>query len=284
MNNETETYDDVEREWNRLVRDAYHSLEFLVTMHHIRKYFPPSGKILDAGGGPGRYSIELCRAGYNVVLLDLSPKCLALAKDKFKSESKAVQNRLLEFVLGDIQDLSRFEANHFDAVLCLGGPLTHISNETERITNETGRITNETGRITAMSELVRVAKPDAVVCISVVGLLAAFRTILQRYSHELLEPSFQTLVSQGDGTVGGVWWHFFRADELRELAESCGLTTIQMAGCEGLSTGLRDATNLLKQDEAKWQRWVELVLSTSAEPSVVDMGEHILYVGRAPKR
>jgi ubiquinone/menaquinone biosynthesis C-methylase UbiE len=128
MNNATETYDDVEREWNRLVRDAYHSLEFLVTMHHIRKHFPPGGKILDAGGGPGRYSIELCRAGYNVVLFDLSPKCIATAKDKFKSEPEAVQNRLLEFVLGDIRDLSRFETNHFDAVLCLGGPLTHISD------------------------------------------------------------------------------------------------------------------------------------------------------------
>ena len=265
MDKATETYDDVEREWNRLVRDAYHSLEFLVTMRHIRKHFPSSGTILDAGGGPGRYSIEFCRAGYNVVLLDLSPKCIAVAKDKFKSESKAVQNRLLEFVLGDIRDLSRFETNHFDAVLCLGGPLTCISDEAERTT--------------AMSELVRVAKPDAVVCISVVGLLAAFRTILVRVSHELLEPSFQTLVSHGDATVGGVWWHFFRADELRELAESCGLTTIQMAGCEGLSTGLQDATNLLKQDEAKWQRWVELVLSTSTEPSVVDMGAHILYIG-----
>ena len=134
-----------------------------------------------------------------------------------------------------------------------------------------------------MSELVRVARPDAVVCISVMGCLATFRTILVRVSHELLEPSFQTLVSQGDTTVGGSWWHFFRADELRELAESCGLTTIEMAGCEGLSTGLKEATNLVAQEEKKWKRWVELAIETSAEPAVVDMSEHILYVGRASK-
>ena len=57
-----------------------------------------------------------------------------------------------------------------------------------------------------------------------------------------------------------------------------------MAGCEGLSTGLPEATNRLGEDEAKWRRWVELVLETSAEPAVVDMAEHILYVGRVSKR
>ena len=60
-------------EWNRLVMDAYHSLEFLLMMHYLRKYLPETGKILDAGGGPGRYAIELCRAGYAVILLDIDP-------------------------------------------------------------------------------------------------------------------------------------------------------------------------------------------------------------------
>ncbi|MDE0084481.1 MAG: hypothetical protein OXU23_02120 [Candidatus Poribacteria bacterium] len=43
-------------EWNRLVKDAYNSLEFLLTMHHLRKHLPETGRILDAGGGPGRYT------------------------------------------------------------------------------------------------------------------------------------------------------------------------------------------------------------------------------------
>jgi hypothetical protein len=62
------------------------------------------------------------------------------------------------------------------------------------------------------------------------------------------------------------------------FAESLQLA---MAGCEGLSTGLAEATNLLGQDEAKWDRWVELVVETSSEPAVVDMAEHILYIGHA---
>lgn len=262
-----EYYDrNAEREWRRLEKDPYHSLELLVTMHCVPKHFPPNGKVLDAGGGPGRYSIELCRAGYEVVLLDISSGLLAIAEEKFRSEPEPVRNRLLEFVLGDIRDLSRFGADYFDAVLCLGGPLTHISDEA--------------GRITAVSEHVRVAKPGAVVYVSVMGYLAVLRTILLRFSDELLEPSFQTLIEKGDTIPSGSIWHFFRADGLRRLAESCGLMTLEMAGCEGLSATLCEATNAIAQDEVKWRRWVDLVLETSAEPAVVDMAEHILYIGR----
>jgi ubiquinone/menaquinone biosynthesis C-methylase UbiE len=259
---------DPNREWQRLTRDPYHSLEFLVTMHYLRKHLPPTGRVLDAGSGPGRYAIELCRAGYEVALLDVSSELIATAQEKFRSEPETVQKRLLEFAVGDVRDLSQFETNQFDAVLCLGGPLTHTSVEADRLG--------------AVSELVRVAKPGAIVSIAVIGYLAVLRTILVRFSDDLLVPSFEELVARGD-TIGatGTLWHFFRADELRQLAESCGLKTVGMAGCEGLSTGLAEATNLLRQDEAKWERWVDLVLETSTEPTVVDMAEHILYIGRA---
>lgn len=255
-------------EWNRLVKDAYNSLEFLVTLHYLRKHLPESGRILDAGGGPGRYALELCRAGYDVVLLDIDPTYTAFAEEKIELEPKSVSDRLVASVVGDIRDLSRFNTNDFDAVLCLGGPLTHISDETERIQ--------------ATSELVRVAKPGAIVCIAVVGYLAMLRTVLSRFSYELITPPYSELIKEGKGNnlVGDSLWHFFRASELQQLAESCGLTTLEMVGCEGLSTGLFEATNTVAEDPAKWERWVELVLETASEPAIVDMAAHILYIGR----
>ena len=270
MGTVTELYDqNAEREWQRLVKDPYHTIEFRVVMHHLLKHLPPVGTILDAGGGPGRYSIELCKHGYEVVLLDLSPGNITLARDKFSLRPKEVQNKLLEAVVGDIRDLSRFETGSFDAVLCLGGPLTHISGAD--------------GGSRAVSELARVAKSGAVIYIEVVGYLAVLRTILLEFSYELLEPPFEKLVQEGDA-IGPTksMWHFFRADEIRQLAESHGLETVEMAGCQGLSTGLIEATNALAQDEAKWKVWVDLLLRTSTEPAVVDMAEHILYVGRVP--
>ena len=56
--------DSGSEEWRRLVKDPYHRLEFDTTLHFLERYLPPSGGILDAGGGPGRYSIELARRGY----------------------------------------------------------------------------------------------------------------------------------------------------------------------------------------------------------------------------
>jgi SAM-dependent methyltransferase len=258
-----------EREWIRLVRDPYHTLEFTVTWHYLRQFLPPQGFILDAGGGPGRYALELCRAGYDVVLLDLSSGLVSFARDRFEEEPEGVRRRLRDVIVGDIQDLSRFGAAAFDAVLCLGGPLTHISSAA--------------GRQKALSELARVAKPGAVVYISVMGYLAVLRTILSRFSHELVEPGFRRFLETGDttGTTGTVW-HFFRADELRESAESHGLMTLDMAGCEGLSTGLAEATNALAGDAARWEQWEQVVLQTASQPAVVDMAEHILYIGRKP--
>jgi ubiquinone/menaquinone biosynthesis C-methylase UbiE len=258
---------EVEREWMRLVKDTYHSLEYTVTWRYLRKHLPPSGVVLDAGGGPGRYSRELCRAGYQVVLLDLSPGCIAMARDKFAEEPEAVRERLLEATVGDVRDLSVLETDHFDAVLCLA-PLSHISDGADRHR--------------ALLELVRVAKPGAMVSLSVMGYLAVLRTVMAICSDELLSPKFPALLEQGNDhhAPGGMVWHFFRAEEIRQCAESCGLETIEMAGCQGLSTGLEDATNRLAEDRAKWKLWLDVVVRTSAEPAVVDMAEHILYVGR----
>ncbi|MEM3695337.1 MAG: class I SAM-dependent methyltransferase [Candidatus Bathyarchaeia archaeon] len=44
-------------------RDPYHQIEFNVTMHLLKKYLPKEGLVLDAGGGPGRYTIELAKQG-----------------------------------------------------------------------------------------------------------------------------------------------------------------------------------------------------------------------------
>ena len=69
-----------EREWARLER---HRTEFAVTMRALAAYLPrPPARVLDCGGGPGRYAIELARRGYQVTLFDLSSACLKLAETK----------------------------------------------------------------------------------------------------------------------------------------------------------------------------------------------------------
>ena len=74
-----------DREWSRLESGAQHRLEYLVTLNVLRRHLPPpqqSVHVLDAGGGPGRYTIALAERGYRVTVLDLSPRLLEIAQSR----------------------------------------------------------------------------------------------------------------------------------------------------------------------------------------------------------
>jgi len=271
-----EFYDThAEREWKRLFRDAYHRLEFIVTAHFLEKYLPKTGFVLDAGGGPGRYSIELAKKGYSVVLLDLSTQCLELAKKKIARAR--VKDKVEQIVEGSVTDMSMFDDEQFDAVLCLG-PFSHLIEKRQREK--------------AASEVVRVAKTGAPLFISVISLYGVFREVLQRLQHELTEPEHEELFSHGihrwhkprrkreHGFPDAYFWH---PKELKELFESKGVKTLQMATCEGLSSHLQAETNKLYRDKEKWEKWKTLILKTCTDPILLGVGEHFLYVGKKQK-
>ena len=87
----------------------------------------PSARILDIGGGPGRYAIELTRQGYEVTLVDLSDECLRLCAQK-AAEQGAEPAAMIQ---GDARDLSTFGDAALDAVL-LFGPLCHLLSARDR--------------------------------------------------------------------------------------------------------------------------------------------------------
>ena len=259
---------DPEREWIRLERSAFHTIEFRVTMHYLRKYLQPASMVLDAGGGPGRYSLALCRDGHQVVLLDLSKGLIDWAVRKADAEPQEVRQRLVSAEVGDIRDLTRFPDGRFDATLCLGGPLSHIPDDA--------------GRHRAVGELVRVTTPGGIVAISVIGYLAMLRSVLLDFSFELVDPAYVSLRPRGDALMKGNVTHFFRARELDDLCRDAGLLRLDLAGCEGLSSNLEEATNRVAEDPEKWRAWLDLVFETSSDSSIADLSEHILYVGRKP--
>lgn len=46
-----------EEKWERLTESFKNSLEFANTTDYLDRYLPESGRVLDAGGAAGRYSI-----------------------------------------------------------------------------------------------------------------------------------------------------------------------------------------------------------------------------------
>ena len=257
-------------EWKRLKQDAYHQLEFIVTNHFLAKFLPKKGLVLDAGGGPGRYTIELAKKGYDVVLLDLVKEMLEIAKRQVNKER--VQHKVKRMVEGSVTDLSTFIDETFDAVLCLGGPLSHLLNSDQRET--------------AAKELVRVAKKRAPLFVSVIGRFGLLKTILKGFSEEMkycrhhLEVGDYTPGVQGKGFTAA---HWFTPEELQGLFENQNVETLDIVALEGLSSHLEEATNRLYEDKEKWNMWVDIVIRTCNQPSIVGTAEHILYVGKKRK-
>ncbi|MFQ5758066.1 MAG: class I SAM-dependent methyltransferase, partial [Candidatus Bathyarchaeia archaeon] len=223
------------------------------------------------GGGPGRYTVELAKRGYDVVLLDLVKEMLEIAGRQIRKEG--IQSRVKEVIEGSVTDLSMFGDETFDAVLCLGGPLSHLLTIEERAA--------------ATQELVRVAKRDAPLFVSVIGRLGVLKTILLEFREEIrycrhhLEVGDYIPGVTGNGFTAA---HWFLPEELQELFEKQNVETLDLVGLEGLSSHLEEATNELYKDREKWKMWMEIIIKTCNHPSVVGTAEHILYVGRKQKR
>jgi ubiquinone/menaquinone biosynthesis C-methylase UbiE len=226
------------------------------------------GLILDAGGGPGRYSIELAKLGYNVVLLDLSPEMLEVAKRQIRTSG--VQDKVKHAIQGSIDDLSRFKDDSFDAVTCLGGPLSHIVDEDRRER--------------AIDELIRVAKKDAPIFVSVIGRSAVLVSELVNFPKEIeVKEVFQSVRDTGDyyGGYGFAPCHFYLPEELKESFEKRGIRVLEMVGLEGLASGHRRETNRLhKKYPEAWKIWWKTHLGTCSHPTSVGISEHFMIICR----
>ena len=256
----------VRAEWRRLVKNSYHRLEFDTTLHFLNKYLPEAGFLLDAGGGPGRYTLELAKQGYDLVLLDATQANLDFARRQVNRQG--LKNRVKQITTGSIVDLSRFDDETFDAVLCTGGPLSHVLDPQDRQK--------------AVSELVRVAKPGAPIFVSVIGKLAVLVVILMESDYEIGMPHYQHLLETGDylGGHGFTACHFYLPEELRQEFTRQGLQILELIGLEGISTQHIHQVNQLAKDKLRYQVWLETHIHTCTHAGAVAISEHMLIVCR----
>lgn len=256
-----------QREWKRLERDAYHRLESATMMHYLEKYLPSNGLVLDAGGGPGRYTVNVAKMGYHVILLDFSAELLEEAKKQIKKAR--VERKIDQVVHGTICDLSSFDDEAFDAVLCLGGPLSHVVKKAERER--------------AIDELIRVAKKGAPIFVSVIGRPALLVTELVRFPQEIELEIFPRIRDTGDyyGGCGFAPCHFYDPEELKNEFEKKGVAVLEMVGLEGLASGHPKETNrLFKERPNSWKIWWQTHLKTCLLPTSVGISEHFMIVCR----
>ena len=280
-------YDEFgEHEWERLERDPVTRMEFENTVDYLGQYLPDAGRVLDVGGASGRYAVWLAErgrrttsdcsseptdsdAGYNVTLVDVSETQVELAREN--AAERGLADRITAEV-GDVRDL-RFRDEKFDAVCCLGGPLSHVVDDDERAT--------------AMRELRRVAAPDAPVFVSVISRFAPLRDIVKfnlESSHGLLAPiaedgkyTAERVAEHADGE-GWAECHFFRADEFESELRDAGFAVEKLVGLEGVANRMKP--ELAEASDEAVESVQEVVRMLREDRAAVDFSEHMLAVCR----
>jgi SAM-dependent methyltransferase len=253
-------------EWARLDRPEG-VIEWRLTCRTLATHLPPGGRLLDLGGGPGRYAEWLAARGHRVVLADLSAELLDVARARLASA--AVE----EIVQVDACDLSRFGDASFDAVVALG-PFYHLP-DAER-------------RDRAARELVRVLRPGGIAVIACMPRTQLLRRVMSRdlESVRLMDDEFVSALLDRGELVNPVRGHFtdghgVRPEEVAPYFAGHGLSSIELRAAEGISSAIEaEVIRLATTDPPRFERVMELLWRTATEPSILGMCSHLLFVAR----
>jgi ubiquinone/menaquinone biosynthesis C-methylase UbiE len=230
---------------------------------------PPPARVLDLGGGPGPWSLWLAKRGYQVILGDLSPALLEIARERFATAGPEVASRIESVDEVDARDLSRYPDDSFDAVLSLG-PFYHL---------------DASGRERAVVELQRVLRPGGVLAAALMPrYVSLVSTVLERGSDAFDSGVVSRILN--DGTydderpgrfTGG---RLVRAEAVIPFFASHGFAVQRLMSSQGvLGWVQKEVADLAERDAAAHRRLLDVAYATADDPSVLGMAGHLLYVG-----
>jgi S-adenosylmethionine-dependent methyltransferase len=257
-------YDEkVDMEWDRFNR---HPIEFAMTKRIMERHLgPPPARILDVGGGPGRYSLWLAGRGYEVSLFDLSANNLSFA-DKKAAE---LGLRLEGFIHGNALELGKLVEGSFDHILLMG-PLYHLTDEGDRRD--------------VVEECLELLSPGGCLFAAFLSSYAfILDTLKKRPGTVWADPSrYREYADRGvDSPDTGFTRAFFQDPfRLEAFMEPFGLEKLGFYTTEALIGPFEEA--IKKLDPESFERCVDLGMAYSEDEGCRATGEHLLYVARKP--
>jgi SAM-dependent methyltransferase len=255
-------------EWDRLVQSPAARVALELHARFLRRFVRPGWRVLEVGAGPGRFTIELARAGATVVVSDISPVQLEANMERVAAAgcADAVQDRLV----ADVRDLSAFADGGFDCVLAYGGPLSYAFGQAGQ----------------AFAECVRVTRPGGVVLASVMAAVGNLRHFLPGVVEEISTfgvEAVDAVVRTGDLRPTQAGGHICRLFRWREVAEMiAGQRCVLLAASASNAVSLGDAEALarLAADPVLWSRLLDWEEELAQEPGMLDGGTHILFAAQ----
>lgn len=254
-------YDEtVKYEWERLDR---HKVEYELTKRYISRYVKPNDKVLDLGGGPGKYSLYLAERGCDVTLADLSQNNVDFALNKAKELGLPLSGMRI-----DSRDLSAIADGQYDHVLCMG-PMYHLKDENERVKT--------------IKECLKKLKPNGTIFVAFVSSYSFVWDYLIRNPDLILsdERKSQLNIMLDDVNFVGQGFtdnFFIRPKDVLPFFEQFELEKLHLLNCESFLYQ-REAEILSRPPEVV-AAWLDLAEQVCEREDLLSLAEHIMYIAR----
>lgn len=211
-------------------------------------------KILETGAGTGAYSIELANNGYEVDALELIEKNLNCLKKKIKSEMK------INPVLGDARELSMYNENTFDMVLCLG-PMYHLNDWEDR---------NK-----CIEESIRVCKPGGIIFFEYISSNLTFVKNIKRIDNYLRDykEEFGNSFELENKTFS-----YLKPFDFEKNIEKYHIKKLHHIGIDGVSSLIEEKVNSFEEDEFKI--WLKFLRNGAEDITQLSYSENILFIAQ----
>jgi len=249
----------VQVEWNRIAGRP----EFILTCRMLDRYIKPGDKVLDIGGGPGRYSIYLSEKGCDVTLIDLSSK-----NTKFAMERAAEQGVQIKTITGDAREADKLTNDQYDHILLMG-PMYHLLEESDRIT--------------AVNAALRLLNPDGIIYISFLNSFAGIIYYMKHLPDISADPGGDEYVKnvisgKSFGSDAFTKAFFMDSREILPFMAQFPLEKLHYFGQEGVTAPCE--INIMAQSRAIIDLWLDFSEALWEREEFLNYSEHLMYVGR----
>ena len=258
-------------EETRLQRGPF-QLELERTREILRRVLPaPPARVVDVGGAAGAYSAWLAANGYDVRLLDLSPRLV----EEARTRNAALAHKITALDVGDARALP-YDSGSADAVLVMG-PLYHLPSADDRLA--------------ALREALRVLVPGGVVAVAAISRFASALdgvararavdpAFVRMRDRDLVDGQHRNDTSRDDYFTTA---YFHRPEELQGELARVGFLDARVLGVEGPAWMVADfdarwADPVLRGD------MIDVARAVEAEPAMLGVSAHLLGIGRKAPR
>ena len=255
-----------EKEWDRLVRSAVDEVNLHIHTEVLKQHLRSGMEVLEVGAGAGRFTQIMAALNCRITVVDISERQLAL------NRQKASELEFASAVSGwhrlDMCHMAPIKTEHFDAVVCYGGPISYVFEKADE----------------ALIECTRVLKKGGIFFCSVMSLWGS----AHRYLTEILaiDPERNKVITDtGDLTPETLpenkhHCRMYRSSQFRDLLEKNELRIVEMSSANFLSIHWESELVEIRKDTEKWNELLRMEREACKQPGCWDSGTHMIAVCR----